>query len=101
MTKADNGTPETFSDALRRCVIESGIPVTRLAIMAQITPMMLWRFMKQGTGLTTTTLDKLYAVLDLELRPRTAEAKTAKKPKPTKTTAAGRPKRRPGRRTLS
>ena len=89
MTESHN-TPdaeaeETFTEALRRYIVNSGTPIARLAVQAGIMPSMLFRFKNQNRSLALATVDKLCAVLGLELRPRcrsAVEANTKSKSKP-------------------
>ena len=59
--------PETFSEQLRRLIAESELSRNQICIAAEIDPSHMHRFV-HGTGkLTNTTIDRLAAVLELQL----------------------------------
>jgi len=67
---------ETITETLRRCVGESETSQRQLAIAAGISPVVLNRFLRQGTGLSAAGIDNLAEVLGLQLVPTTTNAKT-------------------------
>ena len=69
---------ETITGTLRRYVENSETSQRQIAIAAGISPIVLNRFIRQGTGLSMDGIDNLARVLGLQLTPTPASAKSAK-----------------------
>lgn len=72
---------ETITETLKRSVAESGRTQRDLAAEAEISFVVLNRFLRQGRGLSMSGIDNLGRVLGLQLLPMTATTKTAKRRK--------------------
>lgn len=59
--------PIPFSEQLRRAIRRSEITIYRLSIAAQVDQSHLYKFLQGKRQLTTTTLDRIAAVLDLRV----------------------------------
>ena len=57
----------TVSDQLRRAIEGSGLTRYQIAKVTGVSQSMLSRFMAGQSGLSTTSLDKLSELLDLEI----------------------------------
>lgn len=68
---------ETISETLRRYVENSETSQRQIAIAAGISPIVLNRFLRQGSGLSMDGIDNLARVLGLQLMPVTPAKKTA------------------------
>jgi hypothetical protein len=58
----------TVSEALRRAIASSGLPVVRIAIDSGVSDQIIGRFLR-GDGLPLSAVDGLARVLKLELKP--------------------------------
>jgi hypothetical protein len=60
----------TFSDQLRRAILDSGMTRYRISQESGIAESVLSRFVHQKQGLTSDSIDRLMDFLGLEIRPR-------------------------------
>jgi hypothetical protein len=61
---------ESFTDQLRRAVIDSGISRYRISQESGIAESVLSRFVRGERGLKSDSIDRLMECLGLEIRPR-------------------------------
>jgi hypothetical protein len=60
----------TFSDQLRRAILDSGMTRYRIGQESGIAESVLSRFVREKQGLTSDSIDRLMDCLGLEIRPR-------------------------------
>jgi hypothetical protein len=61
---------DTFTDQLRRAVIDSGVSRYRISVESGIAESVLSRFVRGERGLNSDSIDRLMECLGLEIRPR-------------------------------
>jgi hypothetical protein len=66
---------ETFTDQLRRAVIDSGVSRYRISVESGIAESVLSRFVRGERGLNSDSIDRLMECLGLEIRPRRRKRK--------------------------
>jgi plasmid maintenance system antidote protein VapI len=76
MTKHEPKTPMT--DPLRQAIVDSGLPLLRLANETGVARASLIRFVRGDTSIRLDIADRLAEYFGLELQPTTAKAKPAK-----------------------
>jgi plasmid maintenance system antidote protein VapI len=65
----------TFTDQLRRAIIDSGMTRYRISQETGVAESVLSRFVRGQQGLTSDSIDRLMACLGLEIRPRRRKRK--------------------------
>ena len=65
----------TFTDQLRRAVLDSGMTRYRIGQEAGIAESVLSRFVRGEQGLNSDSIDRLMECLELEIRPRRRKKK--------------------------
>jgi hypothetical protein len=65
----------TFTDQLRRAVLDSGMTRYRISQEAGIAESVLSRFVRGEQGLNSDSIDRLMTYLELEIRPKRRKRK--------------------------